>query len=259
MSYSPKILARCAILSAVVGSTVVASAQEKAKAEGKLPPAREVIAQFVHAIGGKETVLKHRSAWIKGKWEITNLGQNGDFELVRAKPNKQILRIRMGEQGQVVNGYDGKVGWMLNPLGGPMLLEGKLLEQASEEAEFYNVLRDENSFKSMETVGAGQFEGNAAIELKLVTRSGRESREFYDPKTGLLLGTKGVQETPQGPNEITIAYHDYKKLGDVLRPTRLAVKASGFEQVLTISSVEYDSVPEKAFELPEEIKGLLKK
>lgn len=224
-----------------------------------LPPAKEVIAKAVQAVGGKEAILKQNSQRLKGRWEMANVGQGGDFELLRAKPNKQLLRVKLGDQGQIVNGYDGKVGWMLNPFAGPMLLEGKMLDQAAEEAEFYNSLHEEKNFKSMETVGLNKFEGKEAIELKLVTKSGRELREFYDPKTGLLIGSKAVHESPQGPNEVTIGMHDYKKMGDLLQPTRLTVKGEGFEQVLTISSVEYDSVPDKEFDLPDEIKSLLKK
>lgn len=242
---------------AIVAFIPTAVAQDKANA--KLPPAKEVIAKFVQAVGGKEAILKQNSQRLKGKWEMASVGQGGDFELLRAKPNKQVLRVKMGDQGQIVNGYDGKVGWMLNPFTGPMLLEGKMLDQASEEAEFYNVLHEEKSFKSMETAGVSQFDGKEAIELKLVTKSGREIREFYDAKTSLLIGTKAVHESPQGPNEVTVAFHDYKKMGDVLQPTRLTVKGEGFEQVLTISSIEYDSVPGKEFDLPDEIKSLLKK
>ncbi|HKS38015.1 MAG TPA: hypothetical protein VJW76_12535 [Verrucomicrobiae bacterium] len=257
MKNFPEALCTFAALATLAAFSTRAVAQDKAAA--KLPPAKEVIAKFVQAIGGKEIILKQTSQRIKGKWELAGVGQGGDFEMLRAKPNKQVLRVKLGDQGQIVNGYDGKVGWMLNPFTGPMLLEGKMLDQASEEAEFYNILREEKNFKSMETAGVTQFDGKEAIELKLVTKSGREIREFYDAKTGLLIGTKAVHESPQGPNELTITFHDYKKMGEVLQSSRFAVKGEGFEQILTISSVEDNSVPEKEFDLPEEIKGLLKK
>jgi hypothetical protein len=248
-----------ALTAVLVIAVFIPTAIAQDKANAKLPPAREVIEKCVQAIGGKEAILKLNSQRLKGKWEMASAGQGGDFELLRAKPNKQLLRVKMGDQGQIVNGYDGKVGWMLNPFTGPMLLEGKMLDQASEEAEFYNVLHEEKNFKSMETTGVSQFDGKEAIELKLVTKSGREIREFYDAKTSLLIGTKAVHESPQGPNEVTVAYTDYKKMGEILQPTRLLVKGEGFEQVLTISSIDYDSVPDKEFDLPDEIKSLPKK
>lgn len=257
MKKFPKTIPTFTTVITLLASGATAMAQDKANA--KLPPAKDVIAKFVQAIGGKEAILKQNSQRIKGKWELAGVGQGGDFELLRAKPNKQVLRVKLGDQGQIVNGYDGKVGWMLSPFAGPMLLEGKMLDQASEEAEFYNILHEEKNFKSMETAGASQFDGKEAIELKLVTKSGREIREFYDAKTSLLIGTKAVHESPQGPNELTITFHDYKKMGEILQSSRFVVKGEGFEQVLTISSVEDNSVPEKEFDLPEEIKGLLKK
>jgi hypothetical protein len=234
--------------------------KEEAKSDSKAPPAKEVIARFLKEVGGREAILKHSSTRVKGKWEIAAMGQGGEFELLRAKPDKQMMIIRVGDQAEIRQGFDGKVGWMTNPFGGPMILSGKMLDQTREEADFYNILRDEKNYKSMETVGISDFNGKKAIELKLVSKSGREVREFYDPQTGLLVGSRGVQESAEGPGEVTITFSDYKKLGgQTLQPTRLGVKTAAFEQSITMSSAEYDTLSDKDFVLPDEIQALLKK
>jgi hypothetical protein len=254
-------LAHALTLSGLIFSFDGVLAQEKSSAAtGAGPSAASVIAKYVEAIGGKDAIMKHSSVALKGKWEIPTMSQSGDLELVKAKPNRQVIHVKIGDQGEIVTGYDGTVGWMLNPFTGPMLLEGKLLDQTRDEADFYNsFVRDAANYKSMETVGQAKMDNKDCIELKLVTKSGRESREFFDAKTGLLVATKGVQESAQGPNEVTVIFSDYKKTGDVMQPSKLQIKAGEFDQVVTITTVEFDKVADKEFELPTEVKALLKK
>jgi hypothetical protein len=51
---------------------------------------------------------------------------------------------------------------------------------------------------------------------------------------------------------------DYKKFGNLLQPTTVRSQVGGIQQVITISSIEYDRVPPSVFELPPGIKALLK-
>jgi hypothetical protein len=44
-----------------------------------------------------------------------------------------------------------------------------------------------------------------------------------------------------------------------MQPSKLQIKAGEFDQVVTITSVEFDKVADKEFELPTEVKALLKK
>ena len=228
-------------------------------AAAKSPAAREVVDRYIKEIGGKETILKHNSMKLKGKWEMAAMNQAGDFELLRTKPNRQVMRLKLGDQGQIVNGYDGKIGWTVNPFSGAMLLEGKQLDQTAEEAEFYNILHPEKDYKSMESIGTAQMDGKDCIEIKLVTKSGREIHEFYDRTSGLLAATRSNQESEQGSNPVTIVFSGYKKIGDLLQATRLQAQAPQFEMVLTVSSVDYDAVADSEFVMPDEVKALIKK
>lgn len=253
MKKTPLLLLLGLVLPAVLNS----NAAETASKAG-LPPARDVIARFVEAIGGKDAVLKHSSMAIKGKWNAAGMGE-GDFELLKTKPNRQLIRIKLGEQGQIVTVYDGKIGWTVNPFAGATLMEGKLLQQTADEAEFYSILHRDTDFKSMETVGPARMDGKDCIELKVVTKSGREIREFYDTKSGLLTATKGIQESPQGPNEVTLIYADYKKFDDLLQATRMQIQAGALDWTTTISSVDFDKVSDKEFDVPADVQALIKK
>lgn len=51
---------------------------------------------------------------------------------------------------------------------------------------------------------------------------------------------------------------DYKKFGALLLPTTMKQTAMGVEQLLKVTSVEFDNVPPSTFEPPAQIKALIK-
>jgi hypothetical protein len=147
----------------------------------------------------------------------------------------------------------------MNALMGPMLMEGKMLEQVREQANFNAVLHDEKDFKSMETVELTQYQGQECYKLKLVKTSGQEITELYETKTGLLIGFTGAQESPLGLVTVTNLLSEYKKFGDVLFATKTIQQMGPMEMTMKIGSFEFDKVEDTVFELPPQIKALISK
>lgn len=225
----------------------------------KLPPASEVIAGFVKAIGGKDAFSKIESQHGKGKYELPSQGISGDLEVQHKRPNKISIKIRIEGIGDVLTGFDGKVGWSVNPATGPSLLEGKALQQMSDQAEFDSVLHAESEYKSMETVELTQFDNKECFKLRLVRKSGDEVTEFYEKKTGLLAGLIMTQESPVGPMTVTNVLSGYKEFNGVMFATKVTQKMGPLEQTMVIHSYEINKVQDSAFELPGAIKALVKK
>jgi hypothetical protein len=244
---------------------MVAAAQAKApsaakeKGEVALPPAKEVIAKYVKALGGRDAILKYTSTHVKGNFEVPAQGIKGSLEVFAAKPDKLKVKIDLPGVGVALYGHDGKVGWSIDPVLGPMVLDGKRLDQLKKEANYYSALHDENDYKSMETVEIVQFEGKECHKLKLVRQSGEESTEYYDTKTGLLIGLTAAQESPLGSMTVTSIASDYKKFGNLLMATKTTQKIAGLQQVMTVETVEYNKVTDAEFELPAQIKALVTK
>jgi len=65
------------------------------------------------------------------------------------------------------------------------------------------------------------------------------------------MGQLGVVPT-------TTALRDYKKFGPLMQPTTNLQKALFVEQVLHVTSCEYDVVDNNAFVLPPQIQALIK-
>ena len=256
----------CAALSAGVSAQLpVPAPQPKTAVEvdkpavlGTLPSARSVVDRHLAAIGGRAAVLAHSSTAAKGTLSMPKPGITGKLEIYGAKPNKSLLKISLGGVGEVSEGFDGTHGWSHSPVTGPMLLDGKQLEERKFDSEFYGELRDESRYSSMTTLEQTEFDQRPCHKVRLVRKSGGEDIEFYDVATGLKAGSITTRETHMGKVTVTTVETDYRKFGNLLQPTTIKSQTAGMEQVITIAAVEYDNVPASVFEMPAEIKALIK-
>jgi hypothetical protein len=229
-----------------------------AAAPAELPSARSIIDRHIAAIGGRSAILGHSSLRSVGTMMVSGAGITGGLEIFAAKPNLALTRLTLGGIGEVVEGFNGTTAWGISALTGPMIYQGKELEQKRFDADFYGELADSSRYTSMETLERATFNGRPAYKLRLVRRDATESFEFYDIETGLKAGGTTTRETPMGPASVTTIMTDYKKFGDLLHPTTIKSTTMGVEQLYTITSVEYDTVKASAFELPEQIKAMIK-
>lgn len=227
-------------------------------AAATLPSARSIIDRHIKAIGGREAILSHSSTHATGTLSIPSAGMAGTIEIAAAKPNRSVLKITLAGVGDVQEGFDGTTAWTLSPMSGPMVLEGKQLDEKRFDADFYAELHDDRRYESMTTVEQAMFEGRPCYKLRLVRKGGGEDIEYYDVATGLKAGSVTTRETPMGTVTGTTVETGYRKFGNVLQPSTIRQTVMGLQQVITVSTIEYDTVPDSAFDLPAPIKALVK-
>lgn len=237
---------------------VVAGPPAVAQVPSGLPAGREVISRFIEAIGGADAVRRPRSQRAVGTFEMPGPGISGDIEVLSAAPNLMLQRLVVPGLGTVESGFDGAVGWLDDPAIGPMLLDGKALEQMKTDAHFYAALHGDEIFQSIETVERTTFEGSPAYRVRLVTRAGDEQFEYFSVDSGLLVGSVITRALPIGSVPTTTVLTDYRTFGDLLLPTTWRQRAMGAEQVVTIRRVEFDTVDPAVFALPPRIRALVK-
>ena len=223
-----------------------------------LPSARSILDRHIAAIGGRQAVLSHSSTHAKGTLTMPSAGLTGTLEIYGAKPNKSLLKVSIPGVGEVTEGFDGTRGWSQSPMTGPMILEGKQLEEKRFDSEFHGELRAEDRYSSMTTLEQTTFEGRQCYKLKLVRKTGGEDIEFYDVATGLKAGSITTRESQMGTITGTQVSGEYRKFGNLLQPTVVKSQIGQLEQVITLTSIEYDNVPASVFEIPAGIKALLK-
>jgi hypothetical protein len=251
------VLVLCA--AATLGAQAPAPSRPAASpAAKKLPPARQVLDRHLAAIGGRAAVLSHSSMRAAGSVQVASAGLTGDLEMFAAKPNKRVLKFVLPGIGEIQEGFDGTIGWSISALTGPSLTQGKALEERRHDSDFYGELRPDDRYQSLTTVELTTFDGRPCYKVSLVRKGGGEDFEFYDVATGLRAGQSASRETPMGTVPVTNVESDYRKFGNLLLATTIKQTAMGVETVMTVTSVEFDKVPESAFEPPAAIKALQK-
>jgi outer membrane lipoprotein-sorting protein len=233
------------------------SAAPKASAAA-LPPAAEILKHYRVAIGGEAAIKRHTSRTMTGTFEISGQGMKGDLTIVAQAPDKMRLSITLQGLGDMERGYDGHVGWSVDPAVGPRLLQGRELDELRHSADFYDDLHDPSRYRSVTVLSQEPFEGQECYEVKLVRTSGFEYTEFFSVKTGLMVGVKMEASSQMGTVPVTSIVTEYKAFGGVLMPTITRQKMMGLESVTTVSNVTFDPVAPNAFDLPPAIAALIR-
>ena len=252
--------ARATTATTTTASTTSTATAQTATTSSSLPAARTIIDRYIQAIGGRDAVLRHTSIRSVGSFEMPAAGVKGNLTVVQVAPNKMGMTIDLPGMGQMVTAYDGTVGWSINPMQGPRVLEGKELAQIREDAGPAAMLRPADRVRSVETVERTTMNGQSCYKVKVTTLSGRETFDCYSTETGLLVGMTGTQDSPMGQVQVTTLFDDWKEFGGLKAATKVRLQMLGQEQVLTIDRVEFDRQDDlKALEMPEQVKPLVKK
>jgi hypothetical protein len=233
-----------------------AQAPERA-AQGN-PTAREIVDRFIELAGGRLAFKSVRSMQVVGSFTITGQALKGDVELVAARPNRLVTRINMIGLGRLEEGFDGKIGWSIDPLRGPSLVTGRALEERSDAAWFDGALYEPDHIKELTLVGREDFDKRPAYRIRSVSSRGTETFQFFDVETGFRIGTEARREMSIGIVPATTFYREYKRFGLLLFPAVVVQRALGQEQVLRFSNYQFNTVPANAFDLPVTIKALIK-
>jgi hypothetical protein len=226
-----------------------------AQAPATTPSAQEIFDKYVTAVGGRDSWAKHTSIVSRGN--MSAMGQEFSIEIVQARPGRSRVRVTtpMGDSDQ---GYDGTIGWMVQPGAGATLLEGTALDEARFNSNWSTSTYEPGAFREARVVGQVDFEGAKAWHVSVTTPTGRTADHYFDITSGLKLGESTKQTTPMGEVSATQVYANYRTVGDLRLPFTLTTKMSMGEFAMTLTSIELDKADTKAFEAPAEVQALRK-
>lgn len=248
-----RLAAACAIAVAACVTSQSTLAQTAA-----LPKGADLLAKYVAAIGGADAFKAIKSTRIKGTIEMPAQGINGTIDAVQARPSFMRQTATLQGIGTSDTGSDGKIAWTIDPISGPSLLTGAALAEAKAEALFDSQLFGSDYVKDAATLEKLTFNGVPAYKVKVITTFGTDRIYYIDASSSLMIGTESVTESPMGPVPTTTKVSEYKKFGAILQPTKVVQTALGFDQVIRMTSIEFDNVPMSAFDPPPAVKALIK-
>jgi len=239
---------------AAVAAALLIPAALRAQA---LPDAKTLMDKHNTAIGGRAAFDKYSTVHMTAIATISSMGMDANMEIYRAKPNKLLQKVIIGPVGEILTGFDGKVGWTTNPMQGAQVLDGELLAALRNQADFFANLQDVAAYTTAQTVELTDFEGNKCYKVKVI-REGRDGFEYFNAENGLLAGFSGTQATAQGSIASTTVFREYGEWGGLKFPKKIEQMGGPAGTIITFSAVEFDKVDAAVFELPAAVKALIK-
>jgi len=221
----------------------------------ELKTAQAVLERYQQALGGADAIGKVQSETRHG--EVEGAGMQGKVTFVAyAKPFKWLAKVTMPDGGERVDGFDGEVSWSMGPKGAE-IDKSVPLESVRRDADLQYPLHQPDYFSKYELAGIADFEGHRCYWLHGTTHRGKDNNQFYDVKTGLLVGYR-FQSDDKNSIPTILVFGDYKSFGGPLVATRQTGRQGDQSQATTVISVSYEPLADSMFELPAPVKTLLK-
>ena len=226
--------------------------------EGAKPSAQELLTRHITATGGEKAWEAKTMISSKGSIEIPAAGLKGAMDMQAMAPDSIAIVMDIPGMGQSRSGFNGTVGWTIDPMRGPSLMDAKQIADLKRDGNFRRDLELMRKPGNSEVLGLVEFETRPCWQVKIATATpdATPTNNFYDKETGLMAGMTMMAATPMGSIPVTLWTSEYKDFDDVKLPVRTTTKAMGQMQVMTIQSVTWEGVPATAFELPPEIAAM---
>ncbi len=250
------------ITAALAGSAMLLLAVPMtARAGDNAPTADELVAKNLAARGGADKLAAIHSYVTKG-----TVREPGDFRLtyhetrVRIDPgsDNSAVRVDMAIQGlTLVQSYDGRTGWRINPFEGRKDPEKMGTDEAralADEALIDGPLLAAHAKGShVEYLGREDVDGTDAYKLRVTQGDGTTFTYFLDPDAYLEIRVI-EQRTIRGAEQETVTdLGDYERVNGVYFPFSLASGPPNVkdQQVITIESAEANKdVAPSTFAMP---------
>jgi outer membrane lipoprotein-sorting protein len=213
----------------------------------------EILNKYYDARGGYEKLKSVNTMKSTGKQLI--MGMEIPFTIQQKRPN--LIRVEATVQGQtMVQGYDGKTAWSINPLTGatvPQTLPEDQAKNIVEQADIDGYLIDyKEKGHSVELIGKEEMDGTKVYKLKVTLKDGDIRYNYLDAEKFLEL--KVVAKIKRQGTEIDAETYcgDYKKIDGMMMAHSFETKRGGtIVSQITINSIELNCEMDDAiFKLP---------
>lgn len=208
--------------------------------------ADELIEKNLQATGGRQKIEAVKAIRMTGKM-VAPQGMEIPMTMEYKEPGK--LRSEATFQGMtMVQAFDGKDGWMINPMMGkkdPEKMSADDIKQAEEQLDSFNLLtKYKEKGHTIEYVGKEDIEGTPAYKLKLTRKNGDVSYIYLDSESYLMVKMNGKTKVQGQEIESDTTLGDYKAVDGVLYPHSIESQLKGMpgKMVITFSKIEVNPV-----------------
>ena len=205
----------------VVGLTAVAS--------GQAVTLEEIMAHNIEARGGKDLITKVSSMKIVGSMET----MGGEMKFTQYLKDNSKLRMEMSVQGmEIIQAFDGIVGWSVNPMSGGEAQRSSEAEtkQTRGQANMWGTfVNPEDQGLTLSYVGAEDIDGMTAYVVDITDADGTKSKVYVDAITWLEVKMTRTIAMMGQETEMDIFLSNYKNIGGFQIPMEMTFEMDGQE------------------------------
>lgn len=240
---------------ATVVAQLFAAATLYAQTPANLQSGSELLVKSLHATGADSMMKKHTSMKMTGTLQLPAQGLVAPLENSRSSVGAFYLLINFDGMGTIEQGYSNGVPWTINFQTGAAIVEGAQALSYKRQAIWAD---GPEHYLSMTNEGLVKFQEKDAYKVALVTKDSLKMTRYFDPTTGLAMGTVTIQATDAGEMTTTTIVSDYKNFGGLLFPIKQIQMVGENEQHIILEKIEFDNVPASVFALPAAITAIRK-
>ncbi len=216
----------------------------------------DVLAKYYQARGGLDKLKAVSAVKMSGKLFVP--AQGLELPTVRWQKAPDKLRVETTIQDRkVIQGFDGRAAWWLNPMLAPGAREMPAGQAAlfREQAEFADPLAayKEKGYK-LELLGREELDGKPAFKLLLTRSAGKEIFFYLDAESGVVLKSSRAMAAGDAASVAEIVYTDYRPVDGQLMPFAIENRVGGKTQArLVLETVVFNpAVSDGLFAMPAE-------
>lgn len=220
--------------------------------------ADQIIAKNIEARGGMAKLKAIKSIRMTGK--ASGGPMEVPFVMEHKRPDSFYQDVTV-QNMHLIQAFDGKTGWTINPFAGyggkkdPELMDADELKSAQDQADLDGPLLDyKEKGNKVEYLGKEDLEGSPVHKLQVTLKSGNSKTIFLDGDSFLEIKQTSKRVIRGTEIEAETILGDYKEEGGVMMPHSIESGAKGRpeKQKITIEKVEINpAIDDTKFKMPE--------
>ncbi len=217
--------------------------------------ADEIVARNLEAKGGAAKLKAIQSIRMTGKMLV---GPGIEAPIVLELKRPRAMRMDISIQGMTITqAYDGKMGWMLNPMSGrtdPEPMPSEAMKLVEEQADMDGPFVDyKDKGNTIELLGKEKVEGADCYKLKVTLKSG-DTRVYYIDAEHYLEVKQESKTNVRGTDvESDTIVGDWKEVDGLMFPFSIDSGQPGgqMRQKMTVEKIEVNpTIDDARFTMP---------
>lgn len=214
----------------------------------------EILNNYFENTGGVDNYRNLKTLQVKAVMDQGQMQLN--MKMIQKRGDK--LRAEIDIQGKtIVQGYNGEVGWFINPMMGsetPQKMPAEMLEEMEQEKFESEFLDYKDKGHTVELEGKEEIEGTETYKIKLTKENGDVEYYFFDTEYFVPIMQRAfVKSGPAKGQETETYISDYQEVGEFMMPFFIDTRMNG-QSIMKMTIEGYtlnEEVDDSIFEMPE--------